>query len=224
MMNFMRKYKRHIIIVVIVTFVAGIGILGFNSFGGLSNSTRVIAEGKGISVSADEFYAFYIAEIDNAMRQSDKPLTQDQKQEIQRMILKQLVSDEVFYAQAKEYGIIVTDEELARAIQFSKMFSKNGVFDQRAYMYYVTNVLKTTPQKYEEIVRKQIAGDKFKRLLVSSIKVWNAEYAAALKANPKMTLQDLTNIKAKGVLDEWFTDLIRNSDIVINEKLLKDLL
>ena len=224
MMNFMRKYKRQIIIAVIITFVIGIGLMAGDFVSGPSLGNNYIAKINGVKIKTNIFYPFYVAAVDGATRTSDTPLTDEQKRQIQHELLRMIIIEEVFSAEAKKYGIEVTDEELAKEIQRYSVFSNNGVFDARAYQYYVKNVLRITPEIFEERIRKQIAASKVQNLIGSSAKLWNTELQAVLKANRKATAQEIAGAKEGGVLNEWSMDLVGKANIRVNDKLLDDLL
>ncbi|AKL98263.1 SurA N-terminal domain-containing protein [Endomicrobium proavitum] len=226
MMNFLRKHNRKILILVIVVFVGSIFWIGAQSLGGGAADDRSIAKVYGEKIPFETYMSMYSISVRTASNNSETDLTDEQKNRIKTSILYELVQTEVMSAQAKKYGVTVSDAELDSYLQSNPMFRNNNAFDARAYFAFL-NELRMTPNKYEELTRKQIAGIKLQRFLFASVKVFDNEFAAAKKVNSKIIFNDLARAKSNQILNEWYMGLLNDAfadgKIIVNEKLLGEI-
>ena len=128
---------------------------------------------------------------------------------VQNTILRNLIQDELIWQQAKNYGIIVSDNELAVDIQTYPYFlNANGQFDSRNYYQFLNN-LRISPKDFEALRRKQIASNKLQILIASAAKISNSEITESLDENA------LIQIKANEILNDWFDNVKRTSKIKV---------
>ncbi|MBR3627565.1 MAG: SurA N-terminal domain-containing protein [Elusimicrobia bacterium] len=209
MMNFFRKHKVAIILIILVGFFGGTFIAGFgvSTFGNnTSFDTVAIINGKKIP------YKYYYSLYNNALgtlKNSEQDVTEEMMKNVQNTILRNLIQDELIWQQAKNYGIIVSDNELAVDIQTYPYFlNANGQFDSRNYYQFLNN-LRISPKDFEALRRKQIASNKLQILIASAAKISNSEITESLDENA------LIQIKANEILNDWFDNVKRTSKIKV---------
>ncbi|MCL2390326.1 MAG: SurA N-terminal domain-containing protein [Endomicrobia bacterium] len=217
MMNFLRKHMRKIFIITILGFLAGI-FMGFGSYFFQKDNYKTAVTVNGVEIPLKLFNSLYSSAVEMMRKESAEEITDETLLQIKVKTLQALVQDEIFYQQSKNYGIIVSDFELKNDIQDSLMFKNENMFDPRLY-YRFLQTIKMTPKEYESMRKKQIAGDKLKILLASSIKLMNAEYEAAAKANADITRDQIHQMKINQFLNEWYINLAKKSNVISNNSI-----
>ena len=200
MMNFFRKHKVAIILVILIGFFGGTFIAGFgvSTFGKVSSlDTVAVVNGKKIP------YKYYYSLYNNALgmlKNSGQEINEEMMTLTQNHILRNLIQDELIWQQTKKYGIIVTDTELAQDIQSYPYFlNDRGQFDSRNYYQFLNN-LRMSPKDFESLRRKQLASNKLKLLVASATQISESE----LKAREGTSIPEETQIKANEILNDWF--------------------
>jgi hypothetical protein len=151
---------------------------------------------------------------------TNKPLTKKDLKEIKMKTIQILVQSEIFYQQSKLYGIVVTNKELKFNLENSSQFKNNNFFDIKKYYLFLQSI-QMTPKEYENLIKKQIAGNKVRMTIAHSVKLWNYELETAIKQNPSMTEDILLKSKMNIILNEWYSNITKNSKISINKVTLK---
>jgi hypothetical protein len=177
----------------------------------------------GVKISVALFETISSSNIEAYRRQVQTPITDDIIKQIKVKILQALVEEEVFYQQSEKYGIKVSDEEIKADLQSSQMFRnpQTNVFDIQRYLSFVRSI-NMTLREYEALKRKQIAGQKLKLLLTSSVKLWNYE----IENNKRQTGSDseinpLIQQKINLILNEWYSDVVKTSNIKTNASIMR---
>ena len=217
MMNFLRKHMRKIFIITILGFLAGI-FMGFGSYLFQKNDYKTAATVNGVEIPLKLFDSIYSSSVEMIRNASMEEITDEARSQIKVKTLQALVQDEIFYQQSKNYGILVSDFELKNDIQNSAMFKNGDTFDPRLY-YKFLQTIKMIPKEYEEMRKKQIAGDKLKILLASSIKLMNGDYETAVKANADIKREDVIQMKINYILNEWYINLAKKSKVISNNSI-----
>ncbi len=210
MMNFFRKHKVAIILVILIGFFGGTFIAGFgvSTFGNSASSFDTVAVINGTKIPYKYYYSLYNNAL-NLLKQSGQELTDDLVKLTQNQILRTLVQDELIWQQTKKYGITVSDNELAQDIQSYPYFlNANGQFDSRNYYQFLNN-LRMSPKDFENLRRKQIAANKLQVLIASAAKISDSEITEGLNE------ADLIQIKANEILNDWFDSVKEKSKIQI---------
>ena len=210
MMNFFRKHKVAIILIILIGFFGGTFIAGFgvSTFGSRASSFDTVAVVNGEKIPYKYYYGLY-NNLLGSLKNSGQDITNDLMKMTQNQILKTLVQDELIWQQAKKYGIIVSDAELAQDIQSYPYFLNSlGQFDSRNYYQFLNNV-RMSPKDFESLRRKQLAANKLQILIASSAKISNSEVTDDLNET------DLIQVKANEILNDWFDTVKKNSKIQI---------
>lgn len=214
MMNFFRKHKVAIILIILVGFFGGTFIAGFgvSTFGNRASSFDTAAVVNGKKIPYKYYYSLYNNTL-NMLRGSNQDIniTEDLVKLTKQQILRNLIQDELIWQQSKKYGITVTDTELAKDIQTYPFFvNQKGEFNSKNYYQFLNN-LRMSPKDFENLRRKQIASNKLQILIVSSARVSQSEF----EAKHASSISDLTQTKANEVLNDWFDSVTKNSKIEI---------
>ncbi len=210
MMNFFRKHKVAIILVILVGFFGGTFIAGFgvSTFGNSASSFDTVAVVNGTKIPYKYYYSLYNNML-SAAKNTGKEVSEEFMKFAQKQILRSLIQDELFWQHTKQYGITVSDNELAQDIQSYPYFlDYNGQFDSRNYYQFLNN-LRMSPKDFENLRRKQIAANKLQILIASAAKIADSEITEGLNE------EDLIQIKANEILNDWFDSVKEKSKIQI---------
>lgn len=214
MMNFLRKHKIKIFLITIFGFLAG-SFVGFGSylFGDKTYHDTVAVVNKH-KIPYKVYYALYNSRL-NMLRHSNSEITDAMLKTIQNNLIRSLVQDEIVWQQTKNYGIDVTDEELAFDIQnYPYFINERGQFDIKYYYTFLNN-LGMTPKDFENLRRKQLASNKLQIFIASSAKTSAPQLLDLKKTHPDKSDSDLMQIKANEVLNDWFESVKRKTKIKI---------
>jgi hypothetical protein len=210
-MNFLRKHTRVIFIATIVAFIGSSFAGIWHYFLGYKNDFKTFVVVNGVKIPGKLFNSVY---TDFRQVANDRQLSNEDLKELKIRIIYSLVQDEILYQQSKLYGIVVTDEELRNDLQNSAKFKDNNIFSIRKYHAFLNSV-QMTAKEYETMRRKQIVAVKVKMLIASCVKLWNYERENALKQEPLVTENALIRAKINFIFNEWYSDIVKNSKIVI---------
>ncbi len=208
MMDCFRKHKVKIILIILIGFFGGTFIAGFGvSTLGKTNSFDAVAVVNGKKIPYRFFHSLYNNTI-NSLSHSENEITTDITTAIKNDIVRALIQDELIYQQAKDYGITVSDTELAYDIQgYSYFLNGQGIFDSRKYYQFLNNLM-ISPKDFETLRRKQIVANKLKVLIASTVKVSKTE-----KINHKES--QLLQEKANEIVNSWFNDIRGKSTVEV---------
>ncbi|MDR0956617.1 MAG: SurA N-terminal domain-containing protein [Endomicrobium sp.] len=218
MMNFFRRNTRIIFIVTIIAFLGGSFLSTVSYF--LSSKTDYAIKVNGSKIPINLYKSIYINLINIYQQKTNSQLTENNLNELKIKIIQDLIQNEIFYQQSKIYGITVSNNELKKALQDSTIFKNNECFNKNKYIAFLTSI-QIRPKEYESLVKKQIAGNKLKTLLASSVKIWNYEIVQTVKQNEPITKISLIQKKIILILNEWYINIIKNSKVTTSKSVLK---
>ncbi|MCB4792105.1 MAG: SurA N-terminal domain-containing protein [Elusimicrobia bacterium] len=216
-MNFLRKHRTTIFAITILGFLSG-AFVGFGSyFFGRKTASDAVAEVNGVQIPYTTYYNLYNRVVEN-MRKKNTEVTDDILKTKKQEVVQDLIQEEVFYQESLKYGIKVSDGEIAADINSYPGFQKNGQFDRFAYYNVLNQILRTTPQKFEESRKRQIAVFKLRYLIASSVRLTEPEirleYMRAnrgdmskFEAQRQEFIKNLRQEKVAMVFNEWFKQL-----------------
>ena len=170
MISFLIKYKKLILIITLAFFIASIGYLGLNSFsrGGVLNSNAAVVGST--PITKRELYRAKNLQA-RVLRNNGVDIEEDMEGFLTQQALSALISEEVLNQSAKEFGLAVSDYEVAFDIQSSPSFRDNGQFNQKVYEQAVKYQVGVTPSQFEEQLRRSKLADRFRMALYSIYKV-----------------------------------------------------
>jgi len=104
------------------------------------------------------------------------------------MAMNQLVEKALVIQEARRQGLVITDEELAKAIFELPAFQVNGRFDKESYQRAVEGAY-GTPGRFEQVLREDLLHQRLLAGLRQTVKVSEAEVKEAWAAeHDKVTL------------------------------------
>lgn len=224
-MNFFQRHSRTILLITTIGFLFGafVGFGGYYFTRGWRADTVATVNNKKIFYHT---YLNYLQRVINNLREQNQDITDELIRQKKQEILSDLIQEEIFYQEAKKYGINVIEEELIADIQHFPAFqSAQGGFDQNTYFQVLHYALRMTPEEFEESRRRTIAIAKLRSLIASSIKVSTKELELAYleeKGDLKNYFRDYETFrqnylskKTVLVFNEWFQQLGRQAKIKV---------
>jgi peptidyl-prolyl cis-trans isomerase D len=229
-MKFFRKHMRTILLVTLVGLLAGI-FIGFGGyfFGG-KYSGDAVAEVNGVKIPYAQYSNLFNRAMEN-MRSSNAETSDKAIEQKKTEVMQDLIQEEIFFQEAKKYGIEVLDEEVAADVSRFPAFQREGKFSQELYFRVLSWQLRMSPKDFEESRRKQIAMAKLRYLIASSVKITDnelgMEYAIQNAGNMKnfekdkdKFMKEMLEKKTMAVFNEWYKSIQNSVKVkVFNERL-----
>lgn len=176
MLDFMRKHASSIIIKVILGVVILAFVLYFGFTGRGSSAGEVVAKVDGLSIRGREFIRAHREMVERYRALFGNQVTEEmlEKLDIKRMVLDGLIERTLLLVEAKNLGLKVSNQELRDAIVEFPLFQENGQFNPGLYRGYLSRA-GLTASEFEDALREQILIRKLTGILLSSIKISDAE-------------------------------------------------
>ena len=187
MLDVMRSNARSSLIVlifgaIIVSFIFSFG-RGSSGFRTRTPETWA-ATVNGDLVTAGDFAQAYATRFRQAAAQrGGKYTTENAKQDdLRRATLKSLVDQELIAQQAKDLGVVVSDQELSDSIARSQQFQQNGKFDFDYYKRLVENGYGMSVPRFEDAWRRDLMRAKVVQAALNGAAVSDDEVRAFYQA------------------------------------------
>ena len=220
MLQSMRKHAKYFYVlffVVIISFVFwGVGPKD-------KTTTETVAEIGKEKITVEEFWRAHERARDS-YREIYKDLSVEEiekKLNLKQMVFNGLLDERVLLVSARELGLAASDEDLQQAIINDPRFRRDGVFRKDIYVKTLA-MNRFTTDMYEEILRDQLAVDKMRRLIASSVDVTDADLALlkADEAKAAMLKQTLLYNKRNAALRSF----VEGVKVKMNVKINKDVI
>jgi peptidyl-prolyl cis-trans isomerase D len=169
MIAFFVKYKKSILIITLVIFIASIGYFGFNSFN-MGAFRTVVAKVGDTEISFRDMYRAADMHA-RALRNNGVEVDENLTQFLHQQALSALISEEVLNQAGKEMGLAVSNYEIAAEIQSAPGFVQNGKFNHVLYEQAVRRQLGVSPAQFEEQLRRDKMGNRFRMAIFSIYKL-----------------------------------------------------
>jgi len=183
MLDVMRSNARSSLIVlifgaIIVTFIFSFG-RGSSGYRTRTPETWA-AKVNGDVVTAGDFAQAYATRFRQMSAQRGGKYTVDnaKQDDLKRMTMRSLVDQELIAQQAKDLGIVVTDQELSEAIAKSPQFQQNGSFDFDYYKRLVENGYGMSVPRFEDAWRRDMLRSKVLQSVLNGAQVSDDEVRA----------------------------------------------
>jgi peptidyl-prolyl cis-trans isomerase D len=177
----MRKHARYFYVlffIVIITFIFwGVGTKD-------KSTTETVVEIGKEKITVEEFWRAYERTRDTYRElYKDQPFDEiEKKLNLKQMVLNGLLEERVLLVSARELGLTASDEDLQQAIINDPRFRRDGVFKKDIYLRTLT-MNRLTPDMYEGMLRDQLAVEKMRKLIISSVDI-NEIDLAGTQADP----------------------------------------
>ncbi len=203
MISWMQNNNKFTVIVMWIaalSFILSTAVIG-GSAGLKSNTIGKVGD---IELSKDNFQMQYsqLFEQYNQMMQGKFDEKQAKQMGLQRQVIRSMVAEAQLLNLAKEFGVIVTEEEAAKELASVPAFQNNGKFDRKIYDTYLQN-RGLSHETFEENLINQLTIQKTFKLLNS--KALENEYNAfkiAYEIGDKIKYTILTNKDVNVTIDE----------------------
>ena len=172
MMNFLRSKMKIVLWIIVITFIGGIFLMQYTS-----NKIRTdVACINGVKIP----YEVYRQQLNQRLQniRTEKPdlrLSDSDLKQIKQDIINYLILEELLWQEAMKYGISISDAELAETIRSFPYFQKDKQFSNQLYYQTLRYVFRSTPEEYEERIKKILVTEKVKRLVLSGVKLTSQE-------------------------------------------------
>jgi parvulin-like peptidyl-prolyl isomerase len=222
-----KSFRRHrtVVMVFMAACIAGLLLFGIGGTSLLSSPQDVIVKVNGKKVTQMQFDRIY--------HQITRQRTETDPKDNQRLLgqaLNELIRQEVFYQEAKKYGIEVTDQEMQYQLASIPAFQREGQFDPQTYVRVVSQAFGTTPNEFEKDHKKDVAARKLNQLIASAVQISDRVQSLQLEAmiqneedpkrkkelkeKPEEFIQELRNREMNLVYSDWLNQL--NSGLKVN--------
>ncbi len=215
MIDWMQKHRKYLVVTIWISTIAfvGAGFVGWGSYNyGNSGSTVAEVEDKEIEMSALQLSYQNLYEQYNSM--TGGQLTQQQAKEmgLEQIALNNLLNQAHFVTLADDYGIIVSDEEIAGQLQSISGFQKDGRFSRETYKQALAN-MSLKPKEFESMLADDIKLQKLLGLLsLPQLEKENNALGAVVadKLEYKMlSLDDVDVSVSKKEIQEYYDEYIQ---------------
>ncbi len=166
MISWMQKHKKYLVITIWISTIAfvGAGFVGWGAYKYGSSGDTMVEVGD-TKVTIKEFQNRYSQLYNYYNKLFGGKLDQQKAKEmgLDKMAFEQLIKEALLLNYAKEHGLIVTDEEVAKKIESMKVFQQDGHFSKELYL----NLLKQNrmrPKDFEESIKKELLLAKIKEV------------------------------------------------------------
>ncbi len=167
MISWMQKHRKYLVITIWISTIAfvGAGFVGWGTYqyGSKSNSVAKVGD---VAISVEEFQQAY----GNIFQQYNRAMggrldeATAKKMGLQKQVLQSLIYQALIENFAKEHGIVVSDEEVQKAILSIPAFQKEGRFDKATYLA-VLQSMRMKPKAFEANLKKELLLKKTLALL-----------------------------------------------------------
>ena len=167
MISWMQKHKKWLIVTIWISTIAfvGAGFVGWGAYqyGAKAGSVAIVGD---IKIDIKEFEQRYSNLYSYYAQIFKEEFDQKKAKEIglEKEALNSLITEALLLNLAKDFGLIVLDEEMQEKIINTKEFQNNGVFDKKLYI----EVLKRAgmkPKDFENSIKKEILLSKLHDIL-----------------------------------------------------------
>jgi peptidyl-prolyl cis-trans isomerase D len=210
MITFMQTHKKWLIITIWIATFAFVGA-GFVGWGAYSYGKKedTVAKVKNTEISVKDVQTIYFQlfnQLNQAMGGKLDEATA-KKFGLEKAAFQRALTRAILIQFAKDNGIYITDEELAKNIESTPMFQSNGKFNQKLYKRFLTQI-HLTPKDYESNIRKDLMINKvLSALSTPAHKITVDTIASAIlmedKVNAKIINAPKINVNEDEIKSFW---------------------
>ena len=192
---------------------------GFKS--GRDDNENAIAQVDEARISNEEYQRTY-QNASNFYREIFQDKYDDK--ELRKRVIEELVERRLWLKEAQKMKLVVSDEELRKAVTRLPGFQKDGKFDPEIYRRILT-LERSSPEVFERKHREELLVEKAKVLVKDAVALTPTEIEEAKKSDPsnpdpERAVSDLLFQKKQRALRGYTLALKQNASIQIKEELL----
>ncbi len=159
MIHWMQKHKRWLVITIWISTIAfvGAGFVGWGSYSYGKNSGSVIATVGDLEIDFQEMQKEYNMMYGQYQQMFGNNFNQEMaaKLNLEQQAYKNLIQKYLILNLAHKYGIIATNEDVAKELVKYQAFIKNGKFDKESYLK-ILQQNGTNPTDFESAMKNDI--------------------------------------------------------------------
>lgn len=195
MIGWMQKHNKYLIVTIWIATIAfiGAGFVGWGSYnyGSKAGSIAKVGEVE-VAYAKWQFTYSNIYERYNVMFKGKFDQEQAKKMNLEGQAFNSVATQAKLLNLANEFGVVVSDEELAQEIAKIKGFQKDGLFSNEIYNEYLKQI-RLKASVFEEIVRDDVRINKlFDLLNVQSVDFEQNILASSLNLADKIRYRVIT--------------------------------
>ena len=140
-----------------------------------------VAAVNGRGIPRRKFDNLYQTSLDQLRQNISGNLPANMEELLRSNVLDQLVTREILVRYAKDMGLTVSDEEVAKYIQNNTDLFADGKFDLKTYeQNFLPSYRQRNGEDFEEAVRRDLLIEKVQTLVMSAYGPWESELDASL--------------------------------------------
>jgi len=177
MLDFLRKRKRHWIIVFFVFIIAAVFVLfygGSNKFG--DRTSAEVAEINGEIISQREFALHYQRAVERYREMLKGSLTDEMIKglNLKGNLIEELIQKKLILQEARSLGLTASDDDIASQIAKAPEFQIAGRFNRERYLQ-ILQANRLLPGQFEEDQRDQLTLNRLYGVILDSVQVSEAD-------------------------------------------------
>ena len=205
MITWMQHHKRWLIITIWIATIAFLGA-GFVGWGAYSYGKKQdeVAKVKNTPITINDVQNIYNQLFNKLNQQLGGKLDEAtaKKLGLQKAAFQEALKRAILIQFAKDNGLYITDDELARNIILIPAFQKNGQFSKKLYKIYLQN-MNLTAKQFETNLKKDILIEKlFDALNLPAVETTHLTFASILTMKDKVSVKTIKAPKVKVTEEE----------------------
>jgi peptidyl-prolyl cis-trans isomerase D len=199
MLNVFRQNANNWLMVVVLAAITFVFVFTFGSWGGgdLSGEMPIAATVNGEVIPMTQFRVQYAQTFRmQTMYRQGYTAEQARTEGLDQQVLDRLITTELLAQAAEKRGLVVTDDEIADAVQ-KRFFGEDKPFDFEEYKRIVNGVYNTNEARFEEGLRRELLAARLEGILGSALHVTEKELLESY--NQKNDRADLEFLKVDPV-------------------------
>ncbi len=205
MISWMQKHNKYLIVTIWIATIAFIGA-GFVGWGSYSYGSKVsaIAQVGDVDIKKAKWDMTYsnLYQQYNQMLNGKFDEAQAKEMGLSQQAFKTVETQARLLNLANEFGIIISDDELAEKIANIKGFQKNGIFNKTIYTSYLRN-MRMKANLFEEILKDDFKIEKLLSMLNSDSSSFEQSFLVnAFNVSDKIKYQVITPNDINITIDE----------------------
>jgi len=175
MFKFLRRH-RTLLLTTLAVVILGLPFFGIGGNFLLSSPQDTIIKVNGEKIKLGEYNRLY-----NQIARQRGELTADQRKQLPREVLNELIRQNVFSQEAHRYGVHVPDLLVRMELQAQPAFQTEGKFDPGKYGQFLNQVARTPAADFEKSQKKDIAARQLNQIIASAVHVSDERLQAELE-------------------------------------------
>ena len=171
MISWMQKHKKYLVITIWISTIAfvGAGFVGWGAYK-FGSSADTMAEVGDTKITVKEFQTRYTNMYNYYNQLFGGKLDQKKAKEmgLEKLVLNELIQEAALQNYARELGLEVSDDEVAKKIASMSVFQNTGMFDKGLYLRLLEqNHIR--PKDFEMSIKKELLLQKLQNALAPKV-------------------------------------------------------